>query len=130
LLRKSSLDELPQLWNVLKGDMSIVGPRPLLMRYLPYFTEDERIRFEMRPGITGWAQVNGRNYASWSQRFADDVWYVQNWSVWLDFRILVLTFKSVVRREGVVSDTHSIMLDLDEERSHTVGGRRTLDKSE
>jgi lipopolysaccharide/colanic/teichoic acid biosynthesis glycosyltransferase len=90
------------------------------MRYLPYFTEEERIRFEMRPGITGWAQIRGRNHASWSQRFADDVWYVRNWSFRLDLKILFLTVKRVLRSEGVASDTGAVMLNLDEERADMV----------
>jgi lipopolysaccharide/colanic/teichoic acid biosynthesis glycosyltransferase len=116
VLRKTSLDELPQLWNVLLGDMSLVGPRPLLMKYLPYFTEEERLRFNVRPGITGWAQIRGRNQSSWSRRLADDVWYVRNWSLALDIRILLLTVQRVLRSEGVVLDEHGVLLDLDEER--------------
>lgn len=118
LLRKLSLDELPQLWNVLVGDMSLVGPRPLLMRYMPYYTEREMIRFDVRPGITGWAQVNGRNTSSWSKRFQFDMWYVENWSYLLDLKILVLTVVRVFKSEGVITDAHSIMLNLDEERAN------------
>lgn len=120
-LRRSSLDELPELWCVFKGDMSLVGPRPLLTRYLPYFRSDEWVRFLMRPGITGWAQVNGRNHSTWDQRLADDVWYVQNWSLWLDLRILLRTFRSVVARQNVVDDARSLMLNLDEERRQSDG---------
>lgn len=115
-LRKTSLDELPQLWNVVKGDISLVGPRPLLMRYLPYFTEQECLRFTVPPGITGWAQVHGRNEASWDERFARDVWYVENWSLWLDARIMFRTVFKVLGSKGIVVDARSTMLDLDEER--------------
>lgn len=100
-LRASSLDELPELWNVLKGDMSIVGPRPLLMEYLPLYNERQRRRHEVRPGITGWAQVNGRNAISWEEKFEYDVWYVENQSSWLDLKILFLTLKKVFVREGI-----------------------------
>lgn len=109
-LRSTSLDELPGLWNVLKGDMSLVGPRPLLMEYLPLYTPDQARRHEVRPGVTGWAQVNGRNAISWEEKFELDVWYVDNRSMWLDARILVLTVLKVVRREGISaagSDTMS-----------------------
>jgi len=118
-LRRSSLDELPELLNVLKGEMSLVGPRPLLMRYLPFFTERERIRLTVLPGITGWAQVNGRNEASWDDRLAYDIWYVENRSFWLDLKILLLTFVRVVNTKGVVVDAQSIMLNLDDERSES-----------
>ncbi len=117
-LRASSLDELPELWNVLRGDMSLVGPRPLLVKYLPCYTPRERRRHDVRPGITGWAQVNGRNRVSWSERLEMDVWYVENRSLLLDLRILLLTLRSVTRRKGLVVDPRSIMLDLDEERAH------------
>ena len=100
-LRASSLDELPELWNVLKGDMSLVGPRPLLMDYLPLYTPEQARRHEVRPGITGWAQVNGRNALSWEEKFALDVWYVDNRSIWLDIKILWLTVKKVLIREGI-----------------------------
>lgn len=100
-LRAGSLDELPTLWNVLKGDMSLVGPRPLLMEYLPRYNADQRRRHEIRPGITGWAQIHGRNALSWEQRFKFDVWYVDNRSFWLDVRILAATILKVVRREGI-----------------------------
>lgn len=115
-LRSTSLDELPELCNVLRGEMSLVGPRPLLVRYTPYFTEEEMRRFSVPPGITGWAQINGRNHASWDQRLSDDIWYVDHWSLWLDIRILALTVAKVVKRDGVVPDTSSVMRDLDEER--------------
>ncbi len=100
-LRSSSLDELPELWNVLKGDMSLVGPRPLLMEYLPLYTPEQARRHEVRPGITGWAQVNGRNALSWDEKFRLDVWYVDNQSIQLDFKILALTVKKVLMRDGV-----------------------------
>lgn len=101
LLRKLSIDELPQLFNVVMGDMSIVGPRPLLMEYLPLYTAEQMRRHEVRPGITGWAQVNGRNALSWEERFRLDVWYVDHRSFWLDMKILLLTVKKVLVREGI-----------------------------
>jgi len=100
-LRKTSLDELPQLWNVVKGDMSLVGPRPLLLEYLPLYSAEQNRRHEVRPGITGWAQVNGRNCLNWEDRLRADVWYVNNYSFMLDLRILALTFLKVLKREGV-----------------------------
>jgi lipopolysaccharide/colanic/teichoic acid biosynthesis glycosyltransferase len=100
-LRATSLDELPELWNVLKGEMSLVGPRPLLMEYLPLYTPEQARRHEVRPGITGWAQVNGRNALSWEEKFAHDVWYVDNHSFWLDLKILLLTLQKVFVREGI-----------------------------
>jgi lipopolysaccharide/colanic/teichoic acid biosynthesis glycosyltransferase len=100
-LRKASLDELPQLWNVLIGDMSFVGPRPLLVKYLELYNADQARRHDVRPGITGWAQVNGRNALSWDQKFGFDLWYVDNWSLWLDFKILLLTVKKVFWQEGI-----------------------------
>jgi lipopolysaccharide/colanic/teichoic acid biosynthesis glycosyltransferase len=100
-LRSTSLDELPELWNVLKGEMSLVGPRPLLLEYLPLYTPDQARRHEVRPGVTGWAQVNGRNAISWEQKFALDVWYVDHRSFWLDLKILFLTMKKVFVREGI-----------------------------
>lgn len=103
-LRATSLDELPELWNVLKGDMSLVGPRPLLMEYLPLYTPRQARRHEVRPGVTGWAQVNGRNALSWEQKFELDVWYVDNRSLWLDLRILLLTVRKVLVREGIAHD--------------------------
>lgn len=104
LLRSTSLDELPELLNVLKGDMSLVGPRPLLMEYLPLYSAEQARRHELRPGLTGWAQVNGRNALSWEDKFKLDVWYVDNQSLWLDLRILFRTVVKVVRREGVSSE--------------------------
>ena len=100
-LRATSLDELPELWNVLKGDMSLVGPRPLLMEYLPLYTPTQARRHEVRPGITGWAQVNGRNAQSWDERFSLDIWYVDNHSILLDLRILWMTVRKVLLREGI-----------------------------
>jgi lipopolysaccharide/colanic/teichoic acid biosynthesis glycosyltransferase len=100
-LRASSLDELPELWNVLRGEMSLVGPRPLLMEYLPLYSPEQARRHEVRPGITGWAQVNGRNAISWPDKFALDVWYVDNRSMWLDVRILWLTVRKVLVRDGI-----------------------------
>lgn len=120
-LRSTSLDELPELFNVLRGDMSLVGPRPLLTRYTPYFTESERPRLNVRPGITGWAQVNGRNTVSWDERLGMDVWYVQNMSMQLDLNILRLTLRRVFQRSGVVVDAESIMQNLDDERRTGVG---------
>lgn len=100
-LRASSLDELPELWNVLKGEMSLVGPRPLLMEYLPLYSPEQARRHEVRPGITGWAQINGRNAISWAEKFALDVWYVDHRSLWLDARILWLTVRKVLVRDGI-----------------------------
>ena len=100
-LRALSLDELPELWNVLKGDMSIVGPRPLLMEYLPLYDAVQARRHEVRPGITGWAQVNGRNALSWDEKFAHDVWYVDHRGFWLDVKIIFLTLKKLVVRDGI-----------------------------
>lgn len=100
-LRATSLDELPEFWNVLKGDMSLVGPRPLLMEYLPLYSPEQARRHAVRPGITGWAQVNGRNAISWEDKFALDVWYVDNHSLWLDIKILWLTVRKVLVRDGI-----------------------------
>lgn len=100
-LRSSSLDELPELWNVVVGDMSLVGPRPLLMQYLERYTPEQARRHDVRPGVTGWAQVNGRNAISWEQKFAYDVWYVDNLSFWLDLKILALTVRKIIVREGI-----------------------------
>jgi lipopolysaccharide/colanic/teichoic acid biosynthesis glycosyltransferase len=108
-LRASSLDELPELWNVLKGEMSLVGPRPLLMEYLPLYTPEQVRRHEVRPGITGWAQVNGRNAISWADKFTLDVWYVDHHSLWLDVRILWLTLTKVMRREGITAEGDATM---------------------
>lgn len=127
ILRKLSVDELPQLWNVVKGEMSLVGPRPLLMEYLPYYTERERLRALVRPGITGWAQVQGRNHVSWDKRFAYDAWYVENWTLWLDLKILALTAAIVFRAGGVITDPGSRMLNLDQERQNHVLGQQSVD---
>lgn len=105
-LRATSLDELPELWNVLVGDMSLVGPRPLLMKYLPLYSEVQRRRHEVRPGITGWAQVHGRNQTPWERRFELDAWYVDHQSLWLDLRILWMTATRVVRAEGISQAGH------------------------
>ena len=109
LLRSTSLDELPGLWNVLKGDMSLVGPRPLLVEYLPLYSQQQAKRHDVRPGITGWAQVNGRNAISWQQKFDYDLWYVENQSLWLDFKILLLTLKKVVARADINQDNQATM---------------------
>lgn len=109
LLRASSLDELPELWNVLRGDMSLVGPRPLLMEYLPLYTPEQARRHAVRPGITGWAQVNGRNALSWEEKFRLDVWYVDHRSFRLDLRILLLTLKRVLAREGINAEGEATM---------------------
>jgi len=108
-LRATSLDELPELWNVLKGDMSLVGPRPLLMEYLGRYTPEQARRHDVKPGITGWAQVNGRNALSWEEKFKLDVWYVDNWNLGLDLRILLMTVVKVLRREGINAEGHATM---------------------
>jgi len=105
-LRSTSLDELPELWNVFKGDMSLVGPRPLLVEYLPLYSTQQARRHEVRPGITGWAQINGRNTVSWKEKFDLDVWYVENQSFWLDIKILFMTVKKVLIRDGIAADDH------------------------
>lgn len=108
-LRESSLDEIPELWNVLKGEMSLVGPRPLLMEYLPLYTPEQARRHEVRPGITGWAQINGRNAISWEEKFRLDVWYVDNQSFWLDLKILFLTTRQVFLRKDISQEGHATM---------------------
>lgn len=108
-LRSSSLDELPELWNVLKGDMSLVGPRPLLMEYLPLYSQEQYRRHEVRPGVTGWAQINGRNTLSWGDKFKLDIWYVDNHSIWLDLKILFLTVRKVIVKDGISADQHATM---------------------
>jgi lipopolysaccharide/colanic/teichoic acid biosynthesis glycosyltransferase len=108
-LRNTSLDELPELFNVLKGDMSIVGPRPLLMEYLPRYTAEQARRHEVRPGVTGWAQVNGRNNVSWERKFELDVWYVDHHTIWLDLKILALTLVRVLWRKGITAANHATM---------------------
>lgn len=109
LLRRYSLDELPQLFNVLKGDLSLVGPRPLLMEYIPLYNSEQARRHEVKPGITGWAQVNGRNAISWNEKFKLDVWYVYNQSFWFDIKILWMTLAKVFKREGVSQEGHATM---------------------
>lgn len=108
-LRASSIDELPQLFNVLRGDLSLVGPRPLLMQYLPLYSPEQARRHDVLPGITGWAQIHGRNALSWEEKFALDVWYVDHWSPLLDLKILAKTALSVIRREGISSEGHATM---------------------
>ena len=100
-VRSTSLDEIPQLINVLKGNMSLIGHRPLLVKYLPLYSDEQKRRHEVRPVITGWAQVNGRNAISWEERIKFDVWYVENWSLWLDFKIMLKTIKVVIKKEGL-----------------------------
>lgn len=112
LLRKTSLDELPELWNVLKGDMSLVGPRPLLMEYLPLYNDRQRRRHDVRPGITGWAQINGRNALSWQEKFELDVWYVENQSLWLDCKILIATIAQIIRPRGINQEDKQQLPDL------------------
>lgn len=109
MLRSTSLDELPELWNVLRGEMSLVGPRPLLMEYLPLYTPEQARRHEVRPGITGWAQVNGRNALSWETRFSLDVWYVDHRTFWLDLRILGMTIRKVLVRDGISAQGDATM---------------------
>lgn len=113
-IRITSIDELPQLWNVLKGDMALIGPRPLLPRYLGYYTERERLRHSVRPGITGWAQTHGRNCSTWDNTLANDVWYVEHMSIWIDTKILFLTVKKVLIKEGI--DVVPCRNFLDDER--------------
>lgn len=124
-LRSSSLDELPELWNVLKGEMSLVGPRPLLMEYLPLYSVAQARRHEVRPGITGWAQINGRNSLSWEDKFKLDVWYVDNHSPWLDLKILWLTVRKVLMRDGISAAGEATMAkftgsDLQEDQVRSV----------
>lgn len=109
LLRASSLDELPELFNVLKGEMSLVGPRPLLVKYLPLYSAEQHRRHDVLPGITGWAQVNGRNAISWEEKFRLDVWYVDHWTLWLDLKILFMTIKKVFIREGISAENQATM---------------------
>lgn len=108
-LRASSLDELPQFWNIFRGDLSVVGPRPLLLEYLPHYTREQARRHEVLPGVTGWQAINGRNTLNWEQKFALDVWYVDHWSLALDLRILVVTVWQVLRREGITHPGHATM---------------------
>jgi lipopolysaccharide/colanic/teichoic acid biosynthesis glycosyltransferase len=108
-LRSSSLDELPELWNVVKGEMSLVGPRPLLMEYITFYSPEQARRHAMRPGVSGWAQVNGRNAISWEEKFKLDVWYVDNRSFWLDIKVICLTLKKVIVRDGISADGEATM---------------------
>jgi len=108
-LRATSLDELPELWNVLKGEMSLVGPRPLLMEYLPLYSAKHRRRMEVRPGVTGWAQVNGRNSISWNEKFALDIWYVDNQTIWLDMKIVVVTLHRIFTKDGISAEGEATM---------------------
>ena len=119
VLRRWSIDELPQLWNVLRGEMSLIGPRPLLVRYDPFYTDLERRRFTVRPGISGWAQVNGRNDSPWDERLRHDIWYVDHLSLGLDLRIATLTVRRLVSGQGVRVDPRSSIGDLDEVRSRS-----------
>lgn len=119
-LRSSSLDELPELWNVLKGEMSLVGPRPLLIQYLDRYTPEQARRHEVRPGVTGWAQVNGRNAISWDEKFSLDTWYVDHASLWLDVKILWLTLWQVIGRKGISADDHATMPEF---RESSGGGK-------
>jgi lipopolysaccharide/colanic/teichoic acid biosynthesis glycosyltransferase len=109
MLRATSLDELPELWNVLKGEMSLVGPRPLLIEYLDKYTPEQACRHQVRPGVTGWAQVNGRNALSWDQKFALDIWYVNHRTFWLDIKILFITVKQVFKRDNISQEGHVTM---------------------
>lgn len=118
-LRSTSLDELPELLNILRGDMSIVGPRPLLVKYLPLYSEEQRHRHDVRPGLTGWAQVNGRNTVKWEEKFQLDLWYVQNVSLMLDLRIILMTVKSVLHREGISSETTATMEEFTGTKENT-----------
>ncbi len=120
-LRAASLDELPELWNVMRGEMALVGPRPLPVRYLPRYTAVEARRHEVRPGLTGWAQVNGRNATSWEKRLVMDVWYVDNRSLWLDLRILAKTVSTVLRRDGISAEGEATMAELRPELGHPSG---------
>ncbi|EOK5732193.1 sugar transferase [Vibrio vulnificus] len=123
-LRNSSLDELPELLNVLKGEMSLVGPRPLLMQYLPLYNLEQARRHEVRPGVTGWAQINGRNAISWEEKFKLDVWYVDNRSFWLDIKILLLTVKKVFVKEGISADGHVTIAPFTGQEQQGTGNER------
>jgi lipopolysaccharide/colanic/teichoic acid biosynthesis glycosyltransferase len=124
-LRSTSLDELPEFWNVLAGDMSLVGPRPLLMHYLPLYSPSQARRHEVRPGVTGWAQVNGRNTVSWDEKLAMDVWYVDNWSLRLDLKILGATLQSVISREGIAADGSATMPEFTGSESRPQADRQS-----
>jgi sugar transferase EpsL len=119
-LRSASLDELPELINVLKGDMSLIGPRPLLMEYLPYYSQAQRRRHEVKPGITGWAQINGRNTVSWTKKFELDVWYIDNCSLWLDIKIIFLTLIKTLKREGINATQNVTMSRFDLEAKKNI----------
>jgi lipopolysaccharide/colanic/teichoic acid biosynthesis glycosyltransferase len=120
-LRSTSLDELPELWNIFRGDMSIVGPRPLLVKYLPLYNEEQRHRHDVRPGLTGWAQINGRNTISWEEKFKLDCWYVEHISLLLDLKIIFMTALKVFRREGISSETAATMEEFTGTKGHTSG---------
>lgn len=119
-LRSMSLDELPEFYNIIKGDMSLVGPRPLLMEYLPYYNTKQRIRHNIRPGITGWAQINGRNKLSWKDKFELDVWYVNHCSFFLDVKIIILTFYKILKRDGINADGQATMSRFDLEVKNNI----------
>lgn len=121
ILRATSLDELPELWNVLKGDMSLVGPRPLLMEYLPLYSQEQYRRHEVRPGVTGWAQINGRNTVSWEEKFKLDVWYIDHQSLWLDIKILFLTVRKVLVRDGISANGEATMTKFTGSSEHQGG---------
>lgn len=122
-IRKTSIDELPQLINILKGDMSFIGPRPLLVRYLPYYTERERLRHSVRPGISGWAQIHGRNVISWDDKLEFDAWYAENVSLGLDLKIFFLTIVKVIKKEGAIADKKEHYLDI-ERKNHFKAGSK------
>jgi lipopolysaccharide/colanic/teichoic acid biosynthesis glycosyltransferase len=124
-LRRSSLDELPQLWNVLKGDMSLVGPRPLLLDYVPLYDETQRKRLDVRPGVTGWAQIHGRNAIGWDEKFALDVWYVEHYNLGLDMKIVLLTFVKILKREGISAAGEATMPRF---RGNAKGAEKKLDE--
>lgn len=119
-LRSTSIDELPELFNVLQGDMSLVGPRPLVMQYLDRYTSNQARRHEMKPGITGWAQVNGRNAITWEEKFKLDVWYVDNWSLWLDIKIIAMTIWKILKREGISQPGQATMEEFKGSLDHNV----------
>lgn len=128
MLRSTSLDELPELWNVLRGDMSLVGPRPLLMQYLPLYSEEQARRHMVKPGVTGWAQVNGRNSLSWDEKFALDIWYVDNHNLWIDIKILFLTLWKVVRRDGIsAADDATMPVFRGNKQRHSNSNRKIKD---
>lgn len=111
-LRSTSIDELPALWNVIKGDMRLVGPRPLLVKYMDRYTPNQKRRHDVKPGLTGWAQINGRNAISWEEKFNLDVWYVNNYSIWLDVKIIFMTIKKVIKREGISHEGEATMSEF------------------